>query len=282
MENKRILVTGATSGIGRETVRGLAKKGAQIIVMSRNEQKCRETVDELNDTTGRSDADYFVADLSIMDDIRSAAEKFQEKYDRLDVLLNNAGAIFTSRQETPDGYEKTLALNHLNYFLLTNLLLDTLRDSAPSRIVNVASGAHYGNDIDFDDLQREQSYSGYKVYGESKLMNILFTYELDRRLDTDDVTANALHPGFVASNFGHNNSLPVRILMSLTQLFARSEKKGAETSIYLASSPDVEGVSGKYFSDKKPKESSPQSYDEKTARRLWEVSEELVGLEMTI
>ncbi|MBS1271346.1 MAG: Rhamnolipids biosynthesis 3-oxoacyl-[acyl-carrier-protein] reductase [Candidatus Marinimicrobia bacterium] len=282
MNGKRILITGATSGIGWETARGLAGKGAEIIVVSRNEKKCEKSVAELKKISGDGNADYIVADLSAIDEVRAAAEQFQQKYDRLDVLINNAGAYFNHRQVSRDGYEMTLALNHLSYFLLTNLLLDALQQSAPARIVNVASDAHYGNEIDFDDLQRKESYSGYEVYGESKLMNILFTYELDRRLDDSEIMVNALHPGFVNSGFGMNNNIFVKGLLSIAQLFGRSTRKGAETSVYLASSPEIDGVSGKYFFDKEPKKSSPASYDIDTAIRLWDISKELTGLDSTV
>jgi len=279
---KRVLITGATSGIGRETARGLAGKGFRVSIIGRNKKKCRKTAEELRNITGDEKADYFIADLSVMDEVRKAADQFKQKHDQLDVLINNAGAFFTSRRISKDGYEMTLALNHLSYFLLTNLLLDPLEHSAPSRIINVASDAHFGNTIDFDDLQRKDSYSGYKVYGESKLMNILFTYELDRRLDDSEIMVNALHPGFVNSGFGMNNNIFVKGLLSIAQMFGRSTKKGAETSIYLASSPEVEGVSGKYFFDGGPKKSSPSSYDIDTAIRLWDVSRELTELNSAV
>jgi NAD(P)-dependent dehydrogenase (short-subunit alcohol dehydrogenase family) len=218
-----------------------------------------------------------------MDEVRQVAEMFKASHERLDVLVNNAGAYFNNRQESVDGYEMTFALNHLSYFLLTNLLLDILRATADAhgdaRIVNVSSEAHRNTTINFDDLQRTNSYSGFGVYGESKLMNILFTYELDRHLQDTDVSVNALHPGFVNTGFGMNNNGLIRWLLGgLQTLFAKSEEEGAQTSIYLASSPEVKGVSGKYFADKQLKKSSSASYDQDAQKRLWQISAELTGL----
>ena len=201
------------------------------------------------------------------------------KYPRLDVLVNNAGGFFMAREESVDGIEMTWALNHLNYFLLTTLLLDHIKASAPARIICVSSDAHTGTSIRFDDPQFKKGYSGFGVYGHSKLANILFTYELARRLEGTRVTANALHPGFVATGFGHNNGGLVRLGMRVVQRFgARTPEKGAETSVYLASSPEVEGVTGKYFVDKHPVQSSPESYDRTAAARLWELSEQMTRL----
>jgi NAD(P)-dependent dehydrogenase (short-subunit alcohol dehydrogenase family) len=196
------------------------------------------------------------------------------------VLVNNAGGIFASRQLTADGYELTFALNHLAYFLLTNLLLDMLKANAPARIVNVSSGAHLGATLDFANLQNEQHYSagGMCAYGQSKLDNLLFTYELARRLSGTGVTVNALHPGTVATGFGENNRGGMRVAMQIFHLFSLTPEQGADTIIYLASSPEVAGVTGKYWEKRKPVQSSPASYDEATQRRLWEVSAQMVGL----
>jgi len=282
MDGKTCVVTGATSGIGRVSARALAEKGATLVVVGRNEEKCRHTVREIREATGNKDVEYLLADLSIQQQVRQLAEQIRVRYDSLDVLVNNAGAIFTSRQETDDGLEKTFALNHLSYFYLSNLLIDKLKECAPSRIVNVASGAHRGHQIDFDDLARQQGYRSQQVYGESKLANILFTYELARRLEGSGVTVNALHPGFVASNFGTNNGPLVTWFMKFLHLFGRSPEEGAETVIYLASSPEVEAVSGKYYMDKEPVKSSPESYDRESALKLWEISMEITGLEVTV
>jgi NAD(P)-dependent dehydrogenase (short-subunit alcohol dehydrogenase family) len=279
IQGKTCLITGATSGIGKVTARELARLGGHIVIVSRNEEKCQRTANSINEEIGDESATYIVADLSVMENVRQAAEKYKESYDNLDVLVNNAGAYFTSRHETPDGFERTFALNHLSYFVLTHELLGLLKTNGPARIINVASDAHRGNKITFDDLNREEKYSGFQVYGESKLANIMFTYALDRRLSDTNVSVNAVHPGFVASNFGKNNSLPVRLLTSFLHLFARSPEKGAETSIYLASSSDVAGESGKYYVDKKTKRSSKASYDTDAQERLWEESKEMTGID---
>lgn len=280
MEGKVVLVTGATNGIGRVAARELARMGAHVIVVGRSQARIDETIGEIKQQTGSSKIDSLKADLSSMAAIRRLTEDFMARYDRLDVLVNNAGAFFQKRQESVDGFEMTFAVNHLNYFLLTNLLLDVLQASAPARIVNVSSDAHIGGPLKLDDLQSRQSYggSGFLAYGQSKLANILFTYELARRLAGTGVTANALHPGFVATGFGKNNSGFMRLAMSVMQLFALTPEQGADTIIYLASAPEVEGVSGQYFEKRKAKSSSPHSYDEDAARRLWEISEKLTTL----
>jgi NAD(P)-dependent dehydrogenase (short-subunit alcohol dehydrogenase family) len=219
-----------------------------------------------------------VADLSAQQGVRQLAETFKGRHQRLDVLVNNAGAFFMSRRENVDGIEMTLALNHLGYFLLTNLLLDTLKASAPARIVNVSSAAHERAQIDFDALQGDGKYRGMQSYGQSKLANVLFTYELARRLEGTGVTVNALHPGLVATNFGANNGWFVSLIKRLVTVFSISAEEGAQTSIYLATSPEVEGVTGKYFVNQQPVPSSPASYDEATASRLWQVSAEMTAL----
>ncbi|MEJ2051778.1 MAG: SDR family oxidoreductase, partial [Calditrichota bacterium] len=267
-----------TSGIGYETAKSLAEMGASVVVIGRNKEKSIHTVEQLTQLTGNEGIEHLLADLSSQEEIRNLAKKIQERYDHLDVLVNNAGAIFFRRQETKDGLEMTFALNHLGYFLLTNLLLNLIEQSAPARIVNVASASHRGASINFDDLQSEQSYSAMKAYGQSKLANILFTYELARRLENSQVKVNALHPGFVGSNFGKNSGWLGKAIMPFLHLFARSPEKGAETAVYLAASPEVDGITGQYFIDKKPADSSPASHNVKTAQKLWEVSEQLTGL----
>lgn len=272
------LITGATSGIGKATAFALAGKGAVTIIVSRDEEKCRNTQDQIIRETGNQKVDYFVADLSSQDQIRHLADECREKYQRLDVLVNNAGAFFWGRRESVDGIEMSFALNHLNYFLLTNELLDILKESAPARIINVSSGAHRGQKMDFEDINLTDGYQAMKAYGRSKLANVLFTYELSRRLKGSGVTVNAVHPGFVDTNFAREGRSPFRFLIPVTQLFARSPEKGAETIVYLASSPEVEGVTGKYFKDKEPIESSPESYHQQTAKQLWEISAEMTDL----
>ena len=279
MQGKVCLVTGATSGIGEVTARELAKQGATVVLVGRNRQKAEKAVDEMKSLTGNQDVGYLLADLSSQEEIRGLAREFKARHEHLDVLVNNAGAVFSEYGETGDGIERTFAVNYLNYFLLTNLLLDELKAGAPSRVINVSSGAHQGAELDFDDLGTKQNYGFMRAYGRSKLANVMFTYELARRLEGSGVTANALHPGAVATNFGSNNAVwYARPMLTLFRLFATTPEKGAETSVYLASSPEVENVTGKYFANKKPVSSSSASYDEEAARRLWHVSEELTGL----
>ncbi len=277
MNGKTCLVTGATSGVGLKTAEGLSAAGARVIVAGRNEQKVAALAARLGPDTGSH-----VADLSNQDDVRRLAREVRERYDRIDVLINKAGAFYQRRQESAGGIEMTFALNHLAPFLLTNLLLDYLKAGGSARIVTVASIAHKGQKLEFDNLEGKPKYGSWKAYGRSKLANILFTYELARRLEGTGVTANCLHPGFVASKFGHNNGGFVKGAIGLGQrLFAISEEKGASTSIHLASSPEVEGVSGKYFAKSKPIASSAASHDEDAQARLWAISAEMVGLEQT-
>jgi NAD(P)-dependent dehydrogenase (short-subunit alcohol dehydrogenase family) len=254
--------------------------GAQVVIIGRNKVRTDETLREIQTASGNKDVHALIADLSSMAEVRRVAADFRKQFTRLDVLLNNAGGVFQTRQETVDGYEMTFALNHLSYFLLTHELLDMLKANAPSRIVNVSSDAHTVGPLNFDDLQNKKSYGGPfpRAYGESKLMNIMFTYELARRLAGTGVTANVLHPGFVNTGFGKNNRGWMQIVMGLATLFAKKVEDGAKTSVYLASSPEVEGVTGKYFENSKPKQSSPVSYDEAAQKRLWEISEQLTGI----
>ena len=277
LQGKIIMVTGVTAGIGEVTAHNLAAMGTTLILVARNEEKAKALQASIQQQTGQQ-PDYLLADLSDLSQIRQLAGEFQAKYDRLDVLVNNAGAFFLNRQESVDGFELTLATNHLNYFLLTNLLLDSLKASGKARIVNVASDAHQGNVINFDDLNSTKDYAGMRVYGQSKLANIMFTYELARRLEGTQIAANSLHPGFVRTNFGKNNGWLSRLIMPLIQLAGISKEKGAETMTYLASSPEVEGVSGKYFDKKTVVSSSDVSYDKEAQKRLWDVSAEMVGL----
>lgn len=278
MKDKIVLITGATAGIGKETAREIAAKGARVVIIGRSAAKTEAVAEELKKASGNEKIDALVADLSLMSEIRRVAEEFKTKYARLDVLVNNAGAIFDRRETTADGLEKTFALNHISYFLLTNLLLETLKKSAPARIVSVSSMAHSFGKIDFENLQSEKSFSKMSSYSASKLMNVLFTYELARRLAGTNVTANCLHPGAVASDFGDNLTGIIGWITQITKKIAFiSPAKGAETSIYLATSPEVENVSGKYFDKKKAVESSAASRDENLQKRLWETSEQIVG-----
>jgi NAD(P)-dependent dehydrogenase (short-subunit alcohol dehydrogenase family) len=279
MQDKIVMVTGATNGIGLESAKVLAAMGATIVGVGRNPQKCTDAAAQITQVTGNSKVEFLVADLSVQVQVRPLAETFKQKYQRLDVLLNNAGAFFAKREESLEGIEMTWALNHLNYFLLTDLLLDVLKASAPARIVNVSSGAHTGaKRINFEDVEFKAGFSGWSAYGHSKLANVMFTYELARRLDGTKVTATVLHPGFVATGFGHNNGGVMRSGMAIMQkIIAKKPEQGAETSVFLASSPAVEGVTGKYFSSKKETKSSAVSYDVAAQQHLWELSEQMVG-----
>lgn len=278
IRGKYCLVTGATDGIGRETARVLAGKGARVIVVGRNEGKAERVVRQIRQETGNETVEYMLADFSSLAQVRRLAEDYQAAYPRLDVLINNAGAMFMRRQKSEDGFEMTLAVNHLAPFLLSNLLLETLKASAPARIVNVASNAHEGASLDFDDLQHQNRYRPMAAYGESKLANVYFTYELAGRLEGSSVTANALHPGLVATNMGANNFPAGSLIKRLVNVFFLDVAKGAQTVIYLAASPDVEGVSGKYFYKREAIRSSAVSHDKVAARRLWEMSANMVGL----
>ena len=284
MSGKTILITGATNGIGKVAAVELAKQGAEVVIVGRNPAKTGETVREIREQSSNLQVDGLIADLSSLADIRRLADEFRKKYPHLHVLINNAGAIYANRQLTVDGFELTFALNHLAYFLLTNLLLDLLKANAPARIVNVSSGAHLGAVLNFDDLQTQRQYGtgGMRAYGQSKLANLLFTYELSRRLAGTGVTVNALHPGTVATGFGENNSGAMRLALQVFHLFSLTPQQGADTIVYLASSPEVEGVTGKYWFERKPVSSSPASYDEAAQKRLWAVSAQMTGLSETV
>jgi NAD(P)-dependent dehydrogenase (short-subunit alcohol dehydrogenase family) len=283
MDGKTVLITGATSGIGLVSARALAARGAHVALVGRDRIRTQSIADEIRSGSGGAQVDTLLADLSAMAEVRRLATEVLERYPRIDVLYNNAGALFMRREVTVDGFERTFALNHLAPFLLTNLLGARLKASAPARIITTASDAHTGAHIDFDDPQFEHTrYRGLQAYGQSKLANILFTYELARRLEGTGVTANALHPGFVATGFARNNGPLYRVGMTLIRPAMISPQRGAETAIYLASDPAVAGVTGKYFNKNKPIRSSAVSYDEASARRLWELSARLVGLEQTL
>jgi NAD(P)-dependent dehydrogenase (short-subunit alcohol dehydrogenase family) len=278
MSGKVCLVTGGTSGIGYVTARELAKVEANVVITARSEEKGKRSVEKLRAESGNSKINALIADFSFQSQVRKLVEEFKRQYDRLDVLINNAGAIYFRRTLTQDGIEMTFAANQLAPFLLTNLLLERLVSSAPARVVNVASNAHEGHVINFDDLEGERNYSFMNAYGQSKLANVMFTYELDRRLAGSEVTVNAVHPGYVGTNMGGNNGWLVRLFLPINRLWAIDVDQGAETVIYLASSPEVDGVSGKYYYQNKAVPSSPYSHDENAAKRLWEVSVEMTGL----
>jgi NAD(P)-dependent dehydrogenase (short-subunit alcohol dehydrogenase family) len=277
MSSRICVVTGATRGIGRATAEGLARLGATVVLIARRRQDGQKAAREIAAHAPVAPS-VVAADLSDQHSIRQAAGEIAERYPYLHVLINNAGVIPRGREVTVDGLERQLAVNHVAYFLLTNLLLPQLRAGAPSRIINVSSGAHAHASIDFDDLQAERRYDAKQVYSRTKLANLLFTYELSRRLCGTGVTVNCLNPGVVDTGMLADYMGVPRAGAAGSSTFGATPAQGAETSIYLASSPEVEGVSGKYFEDRRQIHSSQQSYDEAAARRLWEVSERLSGL----
>jgi NAD(P)-dependent dehydrogenase (short-subunit alcohol dehydrogenase family) len=280
MGGKTALITGGTSGIGRATAVALAALGADVVVVGRNPQRGEAAVDEIK-AQGHSDSvELMLADLSVQSEVRRLAGEFLERHDRLDVLANNAGLVQSKRTETPDGIETTLAINHLAPFLLTNLLLDRLKESAPSRVITVSSEAQRWGNMDFDDMQSRRKYRGFPVYGMTKLANIMFTYELAERLKGTHVTANCVHPGPVSTNFGKNNGGPMTLFFRVAKPLMRTPGQGADTLIWLASSPEVEGVSGRYFSDRREIGAKEIAHDPAARRRLWEISEELTGLKV--
>jgi retinol dehydrogenase-14 len=279
LHGKVILITGANSGIGKETALGLANMGASLVLVSRDEAKGQAAVKEIIQRSSNNSVELIIADLLLQKEVRRAAAEFLKTHSRLDVLINNAGTNFPSYAETEDGIERTMAVNYFAPFLLTNLLLDVLIKSGPSRVVNVASIGHFGRRLDLDNLTRDKSMgaSGLGAYGRSKLALVLFTYELARRLKGKPVTANCLHPGTIRTNIW-SHAGAVSPITRFASLFMKSAKEGAQTSIYLASSPEVEGVSGKYFDNSKSVPSSPESYDEVVASKLWDLSEKITYL----
>ena len=272
------MVTGANSGIGRATTLGLANMHASVVMVCRSRERGEVALAEIKQKSANEQICLLVADLASQTAIRKLAENFKKEHSSLHVLINNAGIILRKRQVTVDGLETQFAVNHLAPFLLTNLLLDVLTSSAPARIVTVASDMHRGGSINFDDLQSTRSYRPLRVYAQTKLANVLFTYELARKLRGTKVTANCLHPGVVATKILADGMGLPRALKSTTKLVGSSSEKGAKTSIYLAASPEVERISGKYFVRQRPVKSSDISYDESLARRLWKRSVELTGL----
>jgi NAD(P)-dependent dehydrogenase (short-subunit alcohol dehydrogenase family) len=281
VRGRRVLITGATNGIGLAAAEALAARGAVLAIVARGPERAEAAVSRIQAAGGEGTAvDVLVADLASQASVRRLAAEVLERYERVDVLVNNAGAVNATRQLTEDGVELTWAVNHLAPFLLTTLLLERLRQSAPTRIVTTASDAHQGaRGIPFDDLGAERSWGarGFRRYGETKLANILFTVELARRLEGSGVTANCFHPGLVATGFNRNNGVLMRVAMSGMRLFSRTPEKGAETLVWLVDSPELSGQSGGYYVDRRRQTPSAAAQDAEAARRLWEVSEQQVA-----
>ncbi len=283
MQDKTCLITGANSGIGKVTARELAKRGAQIIMLCRNEEKAEQAKEDILKVCGHERVAIVLADLSSLTDIRRAAEQINATYDKIDVLNNNAGLIMGNKRETTqDGFEMSFGVNHLAPFLLTHLLLDKVMESPQGNIINVSSEAHRIAKLDFNNLQYEKGYSGLKAYALSKLCNILFTHELSKKLQGTSVVTNTLHPGGVASNFGKGTGSFFNFMFQLARPFLSSEEEGAQTSIYLATSKEGANVSGLYFKDKKPVKPSKAAMSDFNAQKLWEVSEQLLDIKFTV
>lgn len=277
MTRKICLVTGGNSGIGKATALGLARTGATIVIVSRSKEKGEAAQTDIITKSGNRNVELMIADMSSMESVRELATAFKARHEKLHLLVNNAGVYLTRRITTADGLESTFATNHLGPFLLTNLLLDILEASAPSRIVNVTSDAHNGAKVNFDDLQGEKRFSGWQAYGQSKLAMILFTHELAKKLDGTHVTVNSVHPGVVRTNFANNNGL-VTLGFRFLRPFFISPETSAKRILYVATSPDLQGVTGKYFTKMHEVRSSQESYDEDSARRLWQISEQLTNM----
>lgn len=283
MNGKTVLITGGTSGIGMAAAVGLASMGAHIGITGRDRTRAEQAAATIADQAGSPAVDVFIADMSSQAGVRRLASEVLVAYPQLDVLLNNVGGFWAHRHLTVDGLEHTFALNHLAPFLLTNLLLERLTTSAPARVITVSSGAHSMGRIDFDDLMGEQAYSGQQAYNQSKLANVMFTYELARRLKGTGVTATALHPGMTNTSFSREDpSRKMAPIVFVVRPFMRSPKKGADTAVYLASSSAVEGVTGQYFVNRKIKKSEKSSYRIATTFRLWHVSADLVGIPVNL
>ena len=282
MAGKSVLVTGGTGGIGKATALGLAALGARVGITGRDQARAEAAAASIRAAPGSPVMDAFAADMSVRAGVRRLAARVLDTYPRLDVLVNNAGGFWAHRHLTADGLEHTFALNHLAPFLLTSLLLDRLIASAPARIVTVSSGAHASGRIDFDDLQGERNYSGQCAYSQSKLANVMFTYELARRLEGTGVTATVAHPGVVRTNFGaEDQAAHFAVMTRVARLFMKAPAQGALTPVYLASSPEAEGITGQYYANRKPKTSSNASYDTTAAARLWQASADLTGMTAT-
>lgn len=278
MNGRTCLITGATDGIGKEAAIELAKKGCNLILIGRNKEKGEKVVEQIRKIAeSYVDIDYFTADLMLMKEVSRVADEVSRKYPKIDILLNNVGAYFAFRGVTEEGFERTFALNHLGYFLMTKKLLPLIEKSNYKRIVNVSSSAHYGIDFEFDNLNGEKKYSGFDIYKKSKLANVMFTYELAKRVKDKGITANCLHPGFVSTNFGKNNNFlwrnVIRVAMWLTAI---NVKDGAKTSIHLACSDEVKDITGRFFANCQVKKGSSKAKNDEHNRKLWDISEDYV------
>lgn len=277
IRGKTCIVTGGSDGIGKAAAQELARRGATVVIIGRNQAKTQAAAAEIGRSSGNQVL-FHIADLSLQAEIRRLAQELLDRHPHIHVLLNNAGALFDKRKLTVDGIEQTFALNHLGYVLLTGLLLDRLKSSAPARIVNVSSVAQSFGSMEFDNLQGERSYSEIQAYGRSKLANVMFTYALARRLNNTGITVNCLHPGSVRTSFASDSKGIFGTIARLIRPFELSAEKGAQTSIYLASAPEVSATTGAYFDKSRPVRSSSQSYDQAAQERLWQVSQQMVGL----
>ncbi|MCA9774717.1 MAG: SDR family oxidoreductase [Myxococcales bacterium] len=278
LDGKRCLITGATSGIGEETALGLARLGAELILVARSEARAQATRERIRNEAGSEAVEVMSADLASFASIRDFAREFRARHDSLDLLVNNAGMVGIKYAETVDGIEQVFAVNHLAPFLLTNLLLEPLKSAAPARVVNVASTMHRFAKMNFDDPGLKSGYSGWTSYNQSKLANILFTKELARRLEGTGVTVNAVHPGGVATRLGHNNGRGAVVFTKIAAPFLRTPAQGAKTSIHVAASPDLDGVTGEYFANERRARASRAANDAAAAERLWELSARMTGL----
>ena len=278
MTGRVCMVTGASSGIGKETAKKLAELGATVIMVCRNRKRGEKAMSEVKSAGGSSPVELLLADFASLDAVRSVAREYQERHDTLHVLVNNAGVVRVRRSVTADGFECTFQVDYLSHFLLTNLLLELLKRSAPSRVINVSSASHYRGHLDFDDLQMKKGYGIMKAYSQAKLAQVAFTYELSKRLEGTGVTVNCLHPGAVATNIWKGPMGPFSFLGNISRLFLVSPEKGAETPVYLASSLEVEDVTGKYYDHGRERQTSDESYDKSVTVRLWNESEKMTGL----
>jgi len=279
LRDKSCLVTGASSGIGEQIALGLAREGARVALVGRSRERGEASAERVRRESGNPKVELLLADLASQEAVRGLASRVLDRFGSLEVLVNNAGIVNLRRETTPEGLEATFAVNHLAYFQLTLLLLERLRACAPARVVNVASDAHkFGGALDFDDLQNERRYRSMKVYGQSKTANILFTRELARRLEGTGVTVNCLHPGAVATRLGQQNGAFARALTAALKVFFRTPAQGADTAVWLASAPELQGVTGRYFYSRKELEPAAHARDADAAERLFETSARLVGL----